>query len=127
MSLKIGKAINYLLSNKPAVTALVNNRIYPIAAPDDTEVSFIVYKRLNINAKYTKDGCFENECSVKISVISKDYAESVDIIQAVRDTLELFKGEAGGITIRTSRVESASEDYGQDGYIQEVNFLITTN
>lgn len=124
MSLLIGKAIYSILTGDTAVSSGVSTKIYPIFAPDETLVPFIVYERKNINPTYTKDGLLNDDVNVTINVVSDNYSECVSIANNVRNALEFKSGTFNGIYIYQSKFSGASEDFGVDGFIQTLDFTI---
>ena len=125
MSLLIGKAIYSILTGNTLVYSGVGTKIYPIFAPDETLVPFIVYERKNINTFYTKDGPSYDECSVVINIVSENYTECITIANSVRNALEWINGTYGGINVSQSLLTNASETYGIDGFITTLEFSIT--
>ena len=127
MSLQINKAILTLLKANASITALAGNRLYPIVAThEDTLMPFIVFKRKSIVPSYSKDGHVADACTVTITVLSKDYSESVTLLQAVRTTLEDRRGEFAGIMLTSCRVVAATEMCDGETYVQELTFDIDT-
>lgn len=123
--LLINKAIIDILSGNTLLTEYVDSKIYPIVAPDNVLVPFIVITRNNIDTQYTKDiSSIYDTIPVIIYVISDDYKESIDIAQIVRNSLEGIRGIYEEINIDYCILNSASEDYGIDGYIQKIEFII---
>lgn len=120
-SLKVGKEIFSLLNGNSSLTALVDNRIYPIIVENGTNYPFIVYKRSNIIPNYTKDLHFEDNVIIDIICVSNDYSGGIDIASIVRNTLEDKRiGD-----IQSIKLESADEDYIDDAYVQTLSFNLT--
>jgi len=126
MSLQLGKAIYYILSGNTEVKNYVGNKIFPITTNEGVLAPFIVYERYSIDPEYTKDGPLQDVCSLLVNVIAKEYAECVDISQAVRKALEGKLGVFNGVTILQNQLAGAKEDYGVDGYITQLEFSITS-
>lgn len=125
MSLLIGKAIYSILSGNTTIQEKVQNKIYPIYAPDETVVPFIVYERSSVNTYYTKDGHIYDEDSIYVNIVSDDYSENIEISDAVRNALEFIEGkEYVGIHIYSSLMSNASETFGIDGFITQLQFTV---
>lgn len=124
MRLQTGKAINALLSANEEVTNKVGDRIYPLVSKVDCEFPFIVYQRMSVVPSYTKDGLIAEEQNYNITVLADTYSESVELADAVRDSLELEHGEFGGQYIRNIKLTSVNESWVSDTYVQELNFTI---
>lgn len=124
MSLLIGKAIYSILSGDTLVKSYVNDKIFPIFAPDETLNPFIVYTRRNVDANYSKDGLAYDDTNITITIVSDNYTECITIANAVRLALELKEGDYNGIYIYQSLLSSSTEDYGIDGFITILEFTI---
>ncbi|KAA6344040.1 hypothetical protein EZS27_008297 [termite gut metagenome] len=112
------KSIHSLLSNNTELTAIVNNKMFPLIALSDTAFPFIVYRKGSVNIEYCKDGLIADNFNVEIIVASKTYNESVEIAEIVRNTIELKKID----NIKSIRLSSATEDFNEDTYIQYLTF-----
>ena len=125
--IRIGKVINGLLGANEIIKEAVGIKIYPILAAEETQPPFIVYKRTAMKPSYSKDGLYGDDGTVQIDVISQDYAEGVDIMQAVRQSLEWQRGVFYDVNVDMMLVDSANE-YG-DGkeFIQELVLKIIIN
>ena len=124
MSLIIGKAIYSILSGDTTVAFFVNKKINPIFTPDNVITPFIVFERKNINTTYSNNGVAYDEDRILVNIVSENYPECIDIAEAVRNALELKTGSFNGVTIFSSTLENASENYGVDGYITLLEFTI---
>ena len=118
----INKAIYYILSNDTGVTDLVADRIFAVTAPENTLVPLIVFARDSVDPIYTKSGHEADRSSVIILIFSKIYDESIQILKAVRNALELVKGEFNGVSIADAKVTGIDEGYdlAADTYYQTI-------
>ena len=125
MSLQIGKAIYHLLSKDSGIKEKVGSKIYPLIVEESTTFPFIIYKRTNITPNYTKGSYAVNESvMVDIVIASKDYIDTIELADYVRDALEGRRGNFAGVEIRMT---NADEDYIEDTFIQNLTFDINTN
>lgn len=122
--LLINKAIVSILSGSTELETYVNGRIYPIYAPDETLYPFVVIKRMNVDVTYTKDSSIYDQVPVNVYCVSEDYKEGLDIANIVRKLLERINGTYSNINIDTTFLNSADEDFGIDGYVQILEFII---
>lgn len=122
-SLEVGKEVFSLLSNDSRLTALVGNKIYPVIVEKETTFPFIVYKRSNVIPDYIKDLHLKDEVIIDIICVSNDYAEGIEIAGIVRDILEDNRIQSKGI--QSIKLESATEDYTDDAYVQTLGFNLT--
>ena len=118
----INKAIYYILSNNDPVKALVSTRIFALTASETTKAPFIVFSR-TVEPVYTKSGLEHDQSSVTILVFSKIYAESIEVMKAVRTALEWNKGTFVGVEIGDARVVDIDEGYDleADMYYQTIS------
>ena len=107
-SLEIGKVIYAVLSTDSRLTTLVGNKIFPVIVDNGTTYSFIVYRRSNVTASYTKDFHLSDEVSLDINSVSQTYEEGLKIAGIVRDILEDKRFTDKGI--QSINLESADED-----------------
>lgn len=122
--LLINKAIVSILSGSTELETYVKGRIYPIYAPDETLYPFVVIKRMNVDVTYTKDSSIYDQVQVNVYCVSEDYKEGLDIANIVRKLLERINGTYSNINIDTTFLNSADEDFGIDGYVQILEFII---
>ena len=115
MSLQIGKAIYHLLSKDSRIKEKVGSKIYPLIVEESTTFPFIIYKRTNISPNYTKGSYSVNESvTVDVVIASKDYTDTVELADYVRDALEGRRGNIAGIEINDIRMISADQEYIED-------------
>lgn len=128
MSLQIGKAIYHLLSKDSRIKEKVGSKIYPLIVEESTTFPFIIYKRTNISPNYTKGSYSVNESvTVDVVIASKDYIDTIELADYVRDALEGRRGNFAGVEINDIRMISADEEYIEDTFIQNLTFDINTN
>lgn len=119
----IGNDIRELLSTNSAITAIVGSNIYPIVAPEKTEGEFILYSREKYSKHYTKMGIYEDECLLRLTVISNDYDTSIALAAEIDRTLTGYHTKATGEKIEIS-LEDSNELYDDSKYIQNLIFDI---
>ena len=100
----IGKVIYNLLSNASAVTDIVGTKIFPEIAPEGTEAPAVIYDIQDISPEYTGSGHSHDVSIVDIDCFHPDYTDSVDLMVAVRDALELKHGTFNTVTIKRARI-----------------------
>ena len=124
-SLEIGKVIYAVLSTDSRLTTLVGNKIFPVIVDNGTTYPFIVYRRSNVTASYTKDFHLSDEVLIDINCVSQSYEEGLKIAGIVRDILEDKRFTDKGL--QSIILESADEDWIDDAYIQTLSFTIKIN
>ena len=121
MSLQIGKAIYHLLKKDSRIKEKVGSKIYPLIVEESTTFPFIIYN-------YTKGSYSVNESvTVDVVIASKDYIDTIELADYVRDALEGRRGNFAGVEINDIRMISADEEYIEDTFIQNLTFDINTN
>lgn len=118
-SLLIGETLTNLLLSDDNLSPLIGNRIYPLVAPEGTNFPFIIYKRESLRSNGCKDGYYEDTVQFSITIVCTRYAESVEIAQKVRKTLE----RSNIADMYDVHITSATEEYVEDSYVQTLNFI----
>ena len=124
MNLQIGKVINSLLSGNVDLVAIVGDKIYPLIAETETTYPFIIYKRTEVKPEYTKDYHTQDRLTVEIMAASSTYAESVEIADLIRDSMDNKVGIHNEIDIKSMRLVGTYEDIIEDAYVQDLTFEI---
>jgi|WetSurMetagenome_2_1015567.scaffolds.fasta_scaffold39146_5 hypothetical protein len=125
--LAIGTVINSLLSANTDLVAIVDDKIFPLMAAQDTTFPFIAYTRKDVEPQYTKDIYTGDKITMEIVAAAKNEEEAVNIANLIRDTVDNVKGLYNGINIRKVRMTHAYEDYFDENnaYAQDLEFEIT--
>lgn len=113
------KMISILLEN-PAITGMIEDKIFPLMAPKGVTGDFILYKRESYEAEWNKMGKTRDSCKVYFNVISDSYQRSQAVSAAIHETLE---GEFSQPEM-TIRLLDSTEDYTDGKYIQVLLFSI---
>ena len=121
-------AISELVYSRLSAITDVGTKVYPIIAENSTTYPFIVYSRDSLTPTYCKDGCIEDNVELTIRIVSATYGEGIDIANSIREVLTL-KNFARPAEIINSTLNSASESYEENAYIQTLSFSfnITSN
>lgn len=115
-TLEVGKAITSLLSDVAA---------YAFLAPAGTTGPFLVYQLTGLQPASSKDRySFKEAATVDITVIADSYRASVDLAQKVRETLEPFEGEVGGLDIGDISLVTARASTDGDLYLHVLTYQI---
>lgn len=117
--------IRKMLLNNSEIKRLVDNKIYPIVAPEGTEGNFIVYVRDQYSISKTKQGIYEQKCIVFVSCVSDKYDTSQEIADSVFQCLVgKYKINTGKTIINSIEMLDSTEDYANGVYIQTLEFSI---
>ena len=117
-SLDIGKFIYNRLSSVCPV--------YPLIAENGAQCPFFVYRRDSLSSSFCKDGLYEDILGVTITIVTDSYYSGVSKAQLVREKLTIRNFEYEDMLIN-SQLDTASESYAENEYIQTLNFQIIIN
>lgn len=122
-SLSAGAIIRSILLKDEEV-AKRTNKVYPIVT-DTAVLPYILYRRAALECNPTKAG-YPGADTVQIDVIcyTSDYAEGVELAEAVRAALDCASGEKDGLRMRSCILADSEEDYQDDAYMQLLSFNV---
>lgn len=122
-TLQIGKYINFVLSNSSDIQC----EVYPLIADNDAKYPFIIYRRVNLSSNGNKDGYYEDDVTMEITVVSDKYSDSVDIATEIRNLLERQSVNYEDLEINDTTLSLATEEYSNNAYVQRLQFTSTIN
>lgn len=102
---------------------LVDTHCYPLIAEQSTEYPFIIYRSSSTAPNTSKDGIYEWEHSVEISIVDEEYDTCCDILEAVCNRLLAMEGSEVDEVI----LDSISEDFIENAYVKNVNCRFYTS
>ena len=112
----------FLLDNKELMKVVKPTSIFPIVANANTKYPYIVMQRTGIRASYSKAGITEDNVTLEIIAISNDYSQSIDIAQLIRETIDGKRYRSDEIEIDDIDVESITEEFVDNAYLQRLVF-----
>ena len=121
-SLRIGEYIFSVLSGSLDLKGLVGDKIFPLVVKNEVNSPFIVYNRLSLTPSYTKDCLLEDTVRVEIQCVANSYSEAINIMCLVRDRLEGLRDKPNGV--ERILIESCTEEYSEDAFIESMIFSI---
>jgi len=111
------------------VSSIVENRVFPILAPDgdgDNPIKYplIIIKRSSLEPFYTKTSAAPSQdtASVTIDCWTPEYHDSIELAEYVRQAMEFSKGEIGGVKVDRVRLIDADEGYSENAFYQRLIF-----
>lgn len=122
-TLNIGKYIHSVLDNSEDITC----KVYPLIADNNAKYPFIIYKRVSMSSNACKDGYYEDNVIMEITVVSDKYASSVDIATKIRNLLETQSVNYDDLEINDTTLSLATEEYSNNAYVQRLQFTMTIN
>lgn len=127
MTERAGAAINTLLQASAAVTALVGDKIFPIAVQNDVVQPFIVYRRSGLTPSHQKDNHAKDSIFVDVLIVAESYSKTIEIYTAVTNAIERKRGIIAGVNIDDIRLSDSSEDADETYFVQQLEFEIFIN
>jgi hypothetical protein len=89
-----------LLSNDPALTAILNDRIYPVFMPQSQELPAVVYSRISTMFEPTQQGDSGSDYArIQLDIIAETYAQARAIRHRVRFLLRADATPQGSIDL----------------------------
>ena len=119
--ISILKHIRTKLLENTELAEIVVSKVFPYVAEDSTTSPFVVMKKSNVTANYTKDGRMSDSVLVDISIVGDNYSTVVTIAELVRASLERVKHNG----IVNCELLGNNEDYITDAYVSTLTFSIT--
>lgn len=117
---KITSLVRTVLLSTPEIVALIDNRVYPIVAPDGTAGDFIVYQRNEYSKDRAKMGVYSEKCRVFVIAVSADYEVSQELAYLIDEHLEGLHTDYD----MDMKLLDSTEDYEDGKYIQALLFEI---
>lgn len=130
-SLLISQYFQSILEENQEVRDIIGNdehKIFPLLQPANLSFPFIVHARTGITVNYTKDieygHCgWYNIVNYTVSCVSDDYAQCVELANAVRHALETYRWKDEDIYIHPIQLLTVSEyTTDNDAFVQELQF-----
>lgn len=126
-SLAVAEHIQERLRGREELTALVGERMYPLAVAAETVFPFVAYERTSVQPLRTKDlYAGEDAVTVDVYVMADNYGASVAVAEEVRAALDGSSGRYEGLQVGACYLSDAEEHYSEGVYVQRLEFSMTT-
>lgn len=102
---------------------VVNHNCYPLVAEQSTEYPFIIYRSSSTAPNYSKDGVYEWEHTVEISIVDTEYDACCGIMELVVHRLLSMEGQS---PVSEVIINSINEDYIENAYVKNIGVTIFT-
>lgn len=99
---------------------LVEDRCYPLVADQSTNYPFIIYRSTSTAPNTSKDGIYEWEHSVEITVCDDEYDNCCAILESVVYRLLGMTG------VDNVEIDAVNEEFIDDAYVKILNVRIYT-
>lgn len=117
---KITTEVRALLLDNPNIVSLIEDKIFPVIAPESTEGDFITYQRDGYKQVYTKYGVADQIPYVNVVAVSDDYNRNQELAVLIYDTLS---GDFRKLDMHI-QLEDSTEDFIDGKFIQILQFSI---
>ena len=106
------------------VKQYVKDKVYPLDALQGTSFPFIVLTRQSITPSNSKDGHFQEDCAIQVTIVADNYTDSVELANKVRKCLECdnYEYEDEQINITDCSFTGCSETMYNNAYIETLDF-----
>lgn len=125
-----GKAIYGILAADATVTGLLGAgnalRVYPIQAPQNASLPYVVYTKVANDPQDTKDGQPVDHIRMQVDVYAATYASLENVSKAVDDALNLYSGTINTVIVDEIRFETENDTVEEEEtfYRNSVDYLI---
>lgn len=123
-------AVYSLLKDAPAIIALVADRIFPLLAPQDVDVPFLVYQRVSgVRWRSLSGPSGMAQPRMQVDAYAMTYSGAKTLATAVRQTLDGFRGVVAGIRVGGIALQSdqdmPEEDVEPKLFRVSMDFMVT--
>lgn len=119
----IGNEVRALLLGDEDIVAQVNDKVFPLIAPESTVGDFIIYMRNKYSKTAVKMGVYQDECEVAVIGISDNYDSVIALAAKIDNALTGGHTLENGVKIQITLVDS-TETFEDDKYIETLVFSI---
>ena len=122
-SLSAGAVIRSILLSDEEVKKRTN-KVFPIVI-DQAQLPYILYRRAALQHNPTKAGMpGADTVTMEVVCYTAQYAEGVELAEAVRTALDYRQGESGGVTMRSCTLADSEEGFEDDAFVQQLVFQV---
>lgn len=101
-------------------------KAYPIVAPENTPLPFVVYER-SLAQNVVQAGKITNDVTVTIYVLSENYAETLTINGTIDNVIQPLVGQQLDSYIYNASLLSIDEIFESGTYIQKLIYSFKVN
>lgn len=122
-SLSAGAIIREILLGDEDVKRRAN-KIFPIVI-NKAELPYILYRRAALQHNPTKAGLpGADTVTMEVFCYTANYADGVELAEAVRKALDYAQGEKDGLVMRSCTLVDSEEDFTDDAFVQCLSFNV---
>lgn len=99
-------------------------KIFPIVI-NKAELPYILYRRAALQHNPTKAGLpGADTVTMEVFCYTANYADGVELAEAVRKALDYAQGEKDGLVMRSCTLVDSEEDFTDDAFVQCLSFNV---
>lgn len=118
--IEFAKVINLLLDNV-LLDELLSGRTYNLILPEGCQLPCVVFEREG-DALQSKDGKGISNVNLTVNVLAETYSQSIEVANIINSILNGFSGLIGATRVHNINIQSVSEDFINDTFIQILNY-----
>lgn len=100
------------------------NKIFPVVT-SKAELPYILYRRAALQHNSTKAGLpGADTVTMEVFCYTANYADGVELAEAVRKALDYAQGEKDGLVMRSCTLVDSEEDFTDDAFVQCLSFNV---
>ena len=100
------------------------NKIFPVVT-SKAELPYILYRRAALQHNPTKAGLpGADTVTMEVFCYTANYADGVELAEAVRKALDYAQGEKDGLVMRSCTLVDSEEDFTDDAFVQCLSFSV---
>lgn len=100
----------------------ITKKIFPVAT-DEAILPFVLYRRVGLATIPNAVGMADT-IDMEVICYAANYAESVELAEAVRHALDLATHTSGELRLRSCVISDADEGYADDAFAERMIFKI---
>lgn len=122
-SLSAGAVIREILLGDEDVKRRTT-KIFPVVI-NKAELPYILYRRAALQHNPTKAGLpGADTVTMEVFCYTANYADGVELAEAVRKALDYAQGEKDGLVMRSCTLVDSEEDFTDDAFVQSLSFNV---
>ena len=99
-------------------------KIFPVVI-NKAELPYILYRRAVLQHNPTKAGLpGADTVTMEVFCYTANYADGVELAEAVRKALDYAQGEKDGLVMRSCTLVDSEEDFTDDAFVQCLSFNV---
>jgi hypothetical protein len=119
----------FLLAAPDIVAIVGSNGVFPAPAPQNTRAPYVTFQRISAQREYDIYGyamlagpMIQIDCWVDAPEYNGNYAGAKLLAQAVRQTMNAFRGYLGPLRVQQTTIDSERDYYEQQDHTRRVSF-----